>query len=61
MFDEFVLDVDKPTLQYKNANMVTKTRIFNKNVTVPVFLSYLSGYCLSKHTFGLGFIDVKYV
>ena len=37
MFDEFVLEVDKPALRYKNANMITKTWIFNKNVTPPVF------------------------
>lgn len=61
MFDEFVLDIHKPTLRYKNANMITKTRIYNKNGTAPVFLSYLSGYCLWKHTFGLGFIGGKYI
>ena len=61
MFDEFVLDVDKTTQRYKNANMITKTRIYNKNGTALVFLSYLSGYCLSKHIYGLGIIDGKYV
>jgi hypothetical protein len=61
MFDEFVLDINKATQRYKNSNMITKTRIYNKNVTAPVFLSCLSRYCLSKQTFGLGFIDGKYV
>jgi hypothetical protein len=61
MFDEFGLDIDKPIQRYKNANTITKTRIYNKSGTAPVVLSCLSGYCLSRHTFGLGFIDGKYV
>jgi hypothetical protein len=61
MFDEFVLDIDKPTQRYKNANMITKSRIYDKNGTGPVFLSYFSGYYLSKHTLSLGFIDGKYL
>jgi hypothetical protein len=61
MFDEFVLDINKPTWRYKNANMITKTRIYNKNGTAPVFLSCRSSYCLSKHIFGLGFINGKYI
>ena len=52
MFDEFVLDIAKPTQRYKNANMITKTRIYNKNGKVTVFVSYLSGYCLSKTLLG---------